>query len=185
MSFRSTIQTADELNIFYGQKDPWEYHDNPHDILRKEYLLNALPKQSYKRVLDIGCGNGFVTHDLPGQLVLGCDFSSKAIHWAQSQTPSDKDKNIHFFEASIFDLLSVPHLGTFDLIVITGVLYKQYIGRGVVIIQSIIDKLLNPSGILVSCHISDWHYCPFPYPLIDKTLYTYREYSHQLEVYKK
>lgn len=185
MTQPSKIQTAQDLDIFYSVKDPWGYSSNPDDIIRREYLLTTLPKVSYDRVLDIGCGNGFLTYHLPGEFILGCDLSAKAIAWAQQQTISIPNKKIRFMEASIFDLLDKPQLGTFDLVVLTGVLYSQYIGKSTALIHEVIDNLLKTSGILVSCHIAEWHFCTFPYPLIDKIVYPYRQYTRQLEVYKK
>ena len=61
------IQSSDDLDKWYGQADPWGYESNPDDLKRKALLLSELPVKDYQRVLDIGCGHGFITRDLPGR----------------------------------------------------------------------------------------------------------------------
>ena len=73
----------------------------------------------------------------------------------------------------------------FDLIVITGVLYSQYIGKSSSLIYKIIDSLLVPKGILVSVHINDWYNCQFPYLKLKQRFYNYRNYNHKLEIYTR
>lgn len=184
MSHNTRLQPQKDIEDWYKRSDPWDYEHSPDDQARKDYMLKVLPEREYTRVLDIGCGNGFITQVLPGRVVLGCDVSKKAIHWAQQKVQSTDIREVRFFQSSIFDLLT-QRIGTFDLIIITGVLYRQYIGSSNSLIHLIIDKLLCEGGILVSCHIKEWYICAFPFMLIDKFIYKYREYYHQLEVYQK
>ncbi|MGO4319893.1 class I SAM-dependent methyltransferase, partial [Agrobacterium sp. MCAB5] len=134
---------------FYTSSDPWNYDKTPDDQTRIEMLLSELPKQSYERVLDIGCGNGFLTAHLPGKEIIGVDVSEKALNWAQKRC---SDSRYSFRQAGIFDL-HPEQLGTFDLIVITGVLYPQYIGNALELTRLRIDSILRPSGILMHAHI--------------------------------
>jgi hypothetical protein len=76
-------------------------------------------------------------------------------------------------------------MGRFDLVVITGVLYPQYIGEGQRLVYTIIDDLLEAGGHLVSAHIAEWYQCRFPYISVTREYYRYREFSHVLEVYIK
>ncbi len=69
------LQDIEELEKWHQRKDPWGYESNPDDTLRKEILLSAIPDKTYQQVLDIGCGQGFVTVDLPGNFILGVDIS--------------------------------------------------------------------------------------------------------------
>ncbi|MGB9697806.1 MAG: class I SAM-dependent methyltransferase [Thermodesulfobacteriota bacterium] len=175
------LQNKEELEKWYENPDPWGYEKNPEDLNRKAILLSAIPKKPYKKVLDIGCGNGFITNSLPGEKIIGIDISSRAIEYAKRTCPP----HIEFFPYSIFDL---PFLGwgkDFDLIVITGVLYPQYIGNSEKLIYTIIDDLLICRGILVCCHIEEWYSARFPYITLHREYYSYREYVHILEVYLK
>jgi 2-polyprenyl-3-methyl-5-hydroxy-6-metoxy-1,4-benzoquinol methylase len=179
------IQSKAELDVFYKLSDPWGYQDNIDDSRRKGELLSALPARKYKRTLDIGCGNGYITFDLPGDYVMGIDYSSAAIDWCLSKlSHSTSPQKYNFHQSSIFDLRT-EDIGTFDLILITGVLYPQYIGKAMSSIRLIVDNLLAPGGNLLSCHIDEWVSQRFPYAVIDTTLYKYRQYTHRLEVYQK
>lgn len=179
------IQTKTEIEEFYATEDPWQYDSTPDDAERRARLLSAIPKRRYRRTLDIGCGNGFLTEHLPGQEVVGCDLSEAAIDWARKRVAGrSDDERITFFASSIFKLTPETR-GTFDLIVITGVLYPQHIGSSWSLVSEIVDRLLEPRGILATCHISEWCKHRFPYLRIDQAYYPYREYTHCLEVFMK
>ncbi len=174
------LQPIDDLEKWHSSNDPWGYETNPEDIKRKDILLSELPQKKYNNVLDIGCGHGFVTRDLPGRRVLGVDISHEAIRKAKAY----ETERIKFLQSSLFELNSKLS-ETFDLVVITGVLYPQYIGNAQTLVYVIIDKLLADSGILVCVHIDEWYKARFPYLLLSDYYYDYREYTHRLEVYIK
>ena len=174
------IQSLDEIEKWYKTKDPWQYETTKDDLLRKDILLSELPSQIYNHVLDIGCGHGFITRDLPGKKIIGVDISKEAIKQAKQY----KDENTTFISASIFDLYDF-FSESFDLIIITGMLYKQYIGNSLPLIYLIIDRLLSNTGILVSVQINSWYSAKFPYLLLSEFHYNYRTYIHKLEVYEK
>ncbi len=56
-----SIANEVELNEFYQEKDPWQYQTTEDDTVRRDRLLSALPDRKFERVLDLGCGDGFVT----------------------------------------------------------------------------------------------------------------------------
>jgi 2-polyprenyl-3-methyl-5-hydroxy-6-metoxy-1,4-benzoquinol methylase len=174
------LQPLDDLEKWHKSDDPWGYETNPEDIKRKDILLSELPQKKYKNVLDIGCGHGFVTRDLPGDKVLGVDISREAIKKAKAY----ETDRITFLQSSLFDL-SRKLNEQFDLVIITGVLYPQYIGNARNLVYLIIDKLLADNGILVCVHIDEWYKSRFPYLLLNDYYYDYREYTHRLEVYVK
>lgn len=174
------IQKIKDLEDWHNKKDPWDYENNKHDFKRKQILLSEIPDIQYKNVLDIGCGQGFITKDLPGVNVFGVDISNKAIEYAKEQ----ECDNLKFFQGSIFEVDKYFDFD-FDLIIITGVLYEQYIGKSNTLIYNIIDKLLAKRGVLVSVHINEWYYSQFPYLKIKQIYYPYREYNHTLEIYSK
>jgi SAM-dependent methyltransferase len=174
------IQSKDELENWYSESDPWGYFKNPQDAMRKARILAAIPKLEYENILDIGCGNGFLTNDLPGKNVVGLDISEKVVEWANKNARP----NVHYQAGSLFDLpdLDLPQM---DLLVITGVLYPQYIGRARRLAIVLIDQILKPGGILVASHIYAWLETRFPYLTISREYFPYREYSQVLEVFTK
>lgn len=184
MNTFKNLQSPHELDAFYETEDPWSYDSTPDDQRRLETLLAALPREKFHRTLDIGCGNGFVTTHLPGRKVFGVDLSEKAIGWARTRAKR-LNKPVEFKQGSVFEIDSMFPGGVFDLIIITGVLYPQYIGRAFNLINIKLDQILMEGGYLVLVHIHDWYKVGFPYKLLDRQIYPYREYDHLLEVYKK
>lgn len=182
------VQDKQDLEKWYSSEDPWEYRTHPDDAKRKTYLLGELPQKIYKKVLDIGCGEGFVTRELPGDEVIGIDLSEQAIGRAkQAATKRDAGldaKKLDFMALSLFDLPG-KFDQEFDLMVITGVLYQQYIGEAQASVRIIVDKLLKPGGILACVHVSEWYRMRFPYFRLKEVFYQYREYTHLLEIYAK
>lgn len=177
------IQKIEEIEKFWEDPDPWNYENNPDDLKRRALLLSLLSKDKYKKILDIGCGNGFVTVNLPGDEIIGIDISTNAINHAKNR--SKGLDHIKYFRASLFDLVEYNWDRAFDLIVITGVLYPQYIGHSELLVYLIIDNMLQVGGHLVTCHIEEQYNARFPYITLRREYYPYREFSHILEVYLK
>ena len=174
------MQSKEELESWYSEADPWEYEKNPQDTMRKARILSVIPQISYENVLDIGCGNGYLTRDLPGKQITGVEISEKAVEWARKTAPA----NITYRTGSLFDLpdLDLPPM---DLVVITGVLYPQYLGQANRLAILLIDQILKPGGILVMSHIYSWLKIRFPYFTVSREYFAYRDYSQVLEVYYK
>lgn len=174
------IQPIKELEDWYSEGDPWGYFDNPQDAIRKARILSAIPSFEYENILDIGCGNGFLTNDLPGKNIFGVDISENVVAWANEHAAS----NAKYLCGSLFDL-PVLDLPLMDLVVITGVLYPQYIAESHRLIYVLIDQILKKDGILLCSHIFEWYKLRFPYITISRSYFPYREYSQILEVYVK
>ncbi|MCC5613935.1 class I SAM-dependent methyltransferase [Nostoc sp. CHAB 5836] len=174
------LQTIKEIDIFYDQFDPWQYETTPDDNKRKEIILSEIPHRDYKNVLDIGSGHGFITRDLPGENVLGVDISFNAIHQAKTYETS----KLKFIQSSIFDIPQKTK-EKYDLIVITGVLYSQYIGKSHNLIYLLLDQLIVDNGILICSHIDEWYKARFPYLMLEYYLFEYRQYTQRLEIYIK
>ena len=179
----ANVQTPEELDSFYAEPDPWNYFETPDDQRRRIELLSVLPRKQYHRVLDIGCGNGFITFSLPGEEIVGIDMSSKAIEWASNAISDQALPNRFRFECFSLFGPEILGLGKFDLIVITGVLYPQYLGKAAALANYNIHQLLAPRGVVASCHIREWARVRLPYSILDMSLYPYREFTHQLEIY--
>jgi hypothetical protein len=102
------MQTKEELEQWYKNADPWAYESTHDDLYRKEKILSLLPIR-YNRAIDIGCGEGFVTRDLPAEDIHGIELSDLAA----SRLPWNI-KRVHAPE------------GIYDLVMTTGTLYEQY-----------------------------------------------------------
>jgi SAM-dependent methyltransferase len=121
------LQTSDELDTFYRVADPWGYFSHADDARRRDELLAILPRRDWGRVLDIGCGNGFITLTLPGREIVGVDFSTQAIRWAREEAAKQAHQGRFRFEVGSLLDPGLAKLGHFDLVVLTGVLYEQYV----------------------------------------------------------
>lgn len=174
------LQSNLDLENWNKDFDPWGYENNPEDKKRKEILLSEIPPKDWQNVLDIGCGHGFITRDLKGKSVTGIDISSNAISFAKKY---ETDK-LQFIQGSIFNINKILKT-KFDLIIITGVLYPQYIGESSSLIYRLIDGLLEENGFLISVHVDEWYRSRFPYLLRSEYYYSYRDYTHLLEIYIK
>ena len=179
------VQSKSELDDFYAAEDPWSYDSTPDDAQRVARVLSALPERTYERTLDVGCGNGFLTVRLPGDQLLGADVSGKAVTWARQRAVREAPgRDVSFVERSLFDL-SPRDVGTFDLVVITGVLYPQYIGGGGAVVTEVLRGLLRENAVFVSVHIDAW--CTYRAPLTSLLISVdpYRERFHRLEVFQR
>jgi SAM-dependent methyltransferase len=177
------VQPRRELEDFYVEDDPWGYLSHPGDAARVARLLAALPPLDYERTLDLGCGNGFVTACLPGHELVGVDLSERAIEHATRRVPSTPGRRVSFVASSLFDL-SAAEIGTFDLIVVTGLLYPQYIGESFSLVAEILRMLLRPDGIVASVHIDEWSAYELPLTRLFVSLDRYREFFHRLEIFQ-
>lgn len=177
---KSRLQSIRELESWHENKDPWNYDGNDFDTLRRQVLLDEISKKEYNNVLDIGCGQGFITKKLKGKKVTGIDISQQAIKHANSINQSE----VEFLQCSIFDITNVFQ-EKFDLILITGVLYSQYIGKSSNLIYTLVDQVLEKDGHLLCVHIKEWYNCNFPYLKLKEINYPYRDYDHKLELYIK
>lgn len=175
------MQTVSELNKWYESNDPWGYENNPDDEIRKSKLLEVISRYPTNRVLDIGCGNGFITKDIRGGDVYGVDLSPKAIEIAKLSM----DDTHTYVEGSIFDIGKMFN-EKFSMVIVTGVLYPQYIGKAAMATLLAIDRVLMNRGVYISVHIESWespYYPPYLIEYVER--YKYRDYIHRLVVYRK
>ena len=178
------IQGKAELDDFYVTADPWDYDSTRDDTERAARVLSALPVRPYRRTIDIGCGNGFLTVRLPGDQVLGVDLSERAVEWARQRAAREApDRDLRFESRSLFDLNAVD--GDFDLVVVTGVLYPQYIGKATAVVTEILKALVAPGGVLMTVHIDAWARYRAPFTTLAISVDPYREYFHRLEVFQR
>lgn len=154
------MQTKNELENWYKNVDPWSYKMTQDDVVRKEKILSLL--ESYDTALDIGCGEGFITTDLPANKIYGIELSDNA----SSRLPKNVTR-----------LLSPE--GKYDLVVTTGTLYRQYDN------QQIRNWVLESSKkhILVG-GIKDWMIWSNFGEIIKEIEFKYREYTQIIRLYE-
>lgn len=154
-------QSKEELEVFYKEPDPWGYTTNPEDIRRKKTILDNL-QGTYKKALDLGCGEGWITKDLPAEEIYGYDISD----YATSRFP----KNVKKWDQT----------GKFDLVLATGVLYKHYSW------EWFLTTIKNVScGTVLLCNIAEWEVPEVerlgtPVKVIE---FPYREYTERIRIY--
>jgi len=157
------VQGQEELDIFYLNNDPWGFKSNPEDIKRKDIILGEI-KHRYKRALDLGCGEGWITKDINADEIHGYELSNLA----RSRCPSNINTTINPF-------------GYYDLVLACGIMYKHYDYKGFL---SIINN--HASKTVITCNISSWEVEEVK--SIGKQIKTlefpYREYTQRLRVFE-
>ena len=158
------MQTKQELEEWYEQDDPWDYTATPDDIYRKRFYLTVLDNldECFDRALDIGAGEGFITGDLPAKQIHAIEISDNAA----SRFPKNVER------------VFAPE-GEYDLVLITGLLYKQYDHER-------IARLASDAASKYVCvgGIEDW-LLPYPFGrMIETFRFPYREYTSVFNVYK-
>jgi len=104
--------------------DFWQFESSEFEHARLARLFGAIADRHYGRALDLGCGIGTFTRQLPGlaQEVLGLDISDAAIQRARRESP---DSRVEFRQANIIEY-DARSEGPWDLIVIAETVY--YLG---------------------------------------------------------
>lgn len=159
------MQPKAELEQWYSTIDPWGYKKNPDDQRRKDILLGSL-EQWYKRALDIGAGEGWITTDLPADEIHAIEISDNAAN----RFP---DNVVRVDEPQ----------GTYDLVVVTGMLYDQYDYAHI----ANMAKTASSKHILL-CNISTWEKGLDVFADLDIVLelhFPYRDYTEHLCLYQK
>lgn len=156
------MQSKEDLENWYSRPDPWEYEHNEDDIRRKNYILNVLGNRKFKRALDIGCGEGWITKDLPAEEIHGIELSDNA----SLRLPSNVKR------------VTEPE-GKYDLIIATGVMYEHYDYK------KFMEWIKNHcSDTALLCNIREWE-MPIDLgrePEVD-FVFAYRSFTQSLKGY--
>jgi hypothetical protein len=152
------------LEKWWSTPDAWDYKTTEDDYRRKEIILNTLEQfGEFNRALDIGCGEGFLTTDLPAKKIEGYEISDNAA----ARLPKNVKR-------------TTDPIGHFDLVVATGVLYRHYFYER---LHTIIRT--HASGIVLTCNIKEWEVNQLPpEKQILELEFPYREFTQKLRVYK-
>lgn len=114
--------TADYFKQLYeGSDDPWDYESSAYEKAKYAAVLDAMPRQRYRRGLEIACSNGVFTEMLADRCdrLLAIDISERAIALARSRC-RDRD-NVSFeviavpkqFPLGLFDFVNLGEVGYF------------------------------------------------------------------------
>lgn len=154
------MQSQEELEAWYRVPDPWGYTTNPEDEKRKRIILSYL-EGTYKKALDVGAGEGFITKDLPAKTIHALELSDTA----SNRLPSNVTRVL-------------KPTGKYDLVIATGVLYPQYDW------QVMLNILKQSTGTILTCNILDWEQGieQLGTPVVD-IKFPYRNYIEHLCVY--
>lgn len=157
------MQTKEDLELWYSEPDKWGYFSNVEDKRRLEKIIYMLGwgKKIYKRAIDIGCGEGFITEHLPAEEIHGLDISDNALN----RLPDN--------------VLPVQEpIGKYDLVVSTGTLYAQYDHEAMYkLIMSCASEYILIGGI------SDWIINKDFGHQIQFIVFPYREFTQKLTLY--
>lgn len=156
------MQSKQDLEDWYNIPDQWGYFTNEEDTKRRDFILSMFEVgHYYQRTLDIGCGEGFITHKIPSNVIHGLDLSNKAMQRLPSNVIGVNEPS-----------------GKYDLVISTGTLYPQYDH------QSIYNMIMASASqhILIS-GISDW-LIEYNFGTIIKSInFNYREYTQKTTLY--
>jgi len=155
------MQTKEELENWYRFPDPWAYETTQDDLDRKKKIIDMLPLR-YERAIDIGCGEGFVTRDLPAIEIHGIEISDLAA----ARLPWNVKR------------ITEPE-GVYDLVMTTGTLYSQYNHEQIVHwIKKCFCRHILIAGI------KDW-LMPYSFGnVINRTEFPYRQYIQSVVLYE-
>jgi hypothetical protein len=129
------MQPFHEIEKSYETPDPWGVQKNPEDKKRKRYILHMLDLFGpYERVLDIACGEAWITKDIEANDLWGYELSNNA-----AQRFPDSVRRAVFPD------------GKYDLVIACGCLYKHYNWP---FFLKIIEE--HASRYVLTCNIKDW-----------------------------
>lgn len=166
------MQSKQELEVWYSKEDPWGYETNPEDARRRKYILGILElfiPTVVDRALDIGAGEGFITRCLPSHNIDALEISDAAA----ARLPDNVNR-----------VIKVE--GYYDLILATGVLYKQYDWQAMI---KIIENHAKAGTIVLTSHIFEMEVPAIKQPpFLNRqefaAKFKYRNYEQALRVFK-
>lgn len=153
------ITIEDQVREFYGDlKFPGPYKLSDFDVY-DQVMLNPFLKpydvvaDKATRILDIGCGSGFISNLLayrhPDCHIDAVDFSD-SLDYAQNFAIKEKLQNINYFKQNF---LSYTTSNKYDVVISNGVLHHMPDYKLAI---KMIDQLLKPNGTLVVGLYNNW-----------------------------
>ena len=168
------MQPFEEIEKQYEQEDPWGYKTNPSDLQRRKILWGISFAYGegdgfdkfigFKRCLDIGAGEGWITQGYPALEVCGLEISNQAAE----RFPNNVKRVV------------APE-GDYDLVCATGIFYPHYNWP---FFMELIQR--HASNIVIVSSIEDWeHECVNKIgEELFRATYPYREYKQRTRVFR-
>ncbi|ONI90950.1 hypothetical protein ALI22I_11020 [Saccharothrix sp. ALI-22-I] len=138
---------------WHRRPDPWGLAVDNYEQHHYSTMLDHLPEQPYRRMLDVGCSEGVFTDQLaarhPQAEVVGVDISQRATDRARAGGVSGSGKRPRYLR---LDVVSDDLDDRYDVVICAEMLY--YLGRPERVRQSCrrLSRLLAPGGVLVVAH---------------------------------
>jgi SAM-dependent methyltransferase len=152
----------DRLYTDAPRNDPWAATLPQYQYQRRKYeaLVRLLPRQSYRRALDLGCGLGLFTERLArcAEQVVGVDISAVAIDCAAQRMRALT--NVQLRQGDLM-ALGAELDGSFDLVVVADTIYYLPPPIADSVLKTLaerISRLLTPDGAVLLVN----HYFPLP-----------------------
>ncbi len=130
--------------------DVWGYAGSPEHVRRAEWILSGLPCSRFRRVLEVGCAQGFLTERLAprSDSLVACDFSPDAV--AQTRRRLTDAPHV---ECRVADIRDEFPGADFDLCLFSDVLY--YLSkRETELVLAEASRRIVPGGFVVIA--SEW-----------------------------
>ena len=141
------------IGLYLAKDDPWDTATKWHDQRKYAVTLASLPRPHYRRCYEPGCSIGLLTAMLAVRCdeVLATDAVAEAV--AQARTTVAGLPHVRV-EQALLPAALPP--GTFDLIVISDLLYYLSASDLHATVGGLLDRL-DPGGDLMAVHFRDPH----------------------------
>lgn len=157
------MQSLESLDDFYKVEDPWNYTKTKDDKDRKKRIINHLKKLGpFRSALDIGAGEGFITTDIPADVIHAVECSDNA----SMRLPENVTRVIRPTQK-------------YDLVLATGVLYPQYDWQR---FHGWINH--HAQRYVLTSSIKDWEIPINCHKQVHEEEYPYREFTQILRIYE-
>lgn len=170
------MQSKDEIEKSYENPDPWGYQASAQDENRKKIIIEIaelfcpFKYKIYPKVIDICCGEGWITGSLPGDNIDGIELSDNAA----ARLPDHVNR-----------VTDTSNLRFYDLVVATGCLYPHYDTADIV---HWINRCCKPGTIILISNIEAWEHTAWVNSIIGTQIFEarfpYNEHFQRMRVFR-
>jgi trans-aconitate methyltransferase len=138
--------------LYSEKSDPWDLATKWHDRRKYAVTIASLPRERYQRCYEPGCSIGLLTRMLAGRCdaLLAVDFVADAVTQAQAEV---RDLPHVRVEQAVLPA-ELPD-ATFDLIVVSDLLYYLSVPDMTALLDGLIERL-EPDGDLMAVHYRNY-----------------------------
>lgn len=134
--------------LYAGDIDPWRFETSDYEAAKYTATLAALPLARYRNAVEIGCSIGVLTARLAARCdaLLGVDVAAAALDCASRRCAALP--HVAFARSTLPD---APPAGSFDLIILSEVLY-YFDADGLARLAASIREMAAPGADLMLVH---------------------------------